>query len=105
MYSYNAGIDLTQGDSPRCMSRSMSNAMLQPGSQGIEGPHGPPPVGSVVPTQRAEASKAIVGGTTIGENYAFSGVHHIFDQVRYSDLFMSFIFDKCQIIIRFADVT
>ncbi|XP_066947321.1 WD repeat-containing protein 13-like isoform X1 [Macrobrachium rosenbergii] len=69
-----------EGDSPRCMSRSMSNVMLQPGSQGIEGPHGPPPAGSVVPTQRAEASRAIVGGTTIGENYAFSGVHHIFDQ-------------------------
>lgn len=35
----------------------------------------------VVPTNRACASRAIVGGTTLGENYAFSGVHHIFDQV------------------------
>lgn len=59
----------------------MSMALAQPGSQSVEGPHGPPPVGSVIPTQRAEASRAIVGGTSIGENYAFSGMHHIFDQV------------------------
>lgn len=39
------------------------------------------PSGSVVPTRRAEASRAIVGDTSIGENYAFVGVHHIFDQV------------------------
>lgn len=60
----------------------MSLAMSQAGGQSIEGPHGPPQPGTVVPTQRAEASKAIVGGKSIGENYAFSGVHHIFDQVR-----------------------
>ena len=41
-----------------------------------------PPRDQLVPTYKAEASKAIVGGTTIVENYAFSGVHHIFDQVR-----------------------
>lgn len=34
----------------------------------------------VVPTHQAEASRAIVGGNTIDENYAFVGVHHIFDQ-------------------------
>lgn len=34
----------------------------------------------LVPTHAAEASRAIVGGTTISENYAFAGVHHIFDQ-------------------------
>ncbi|KAK7794662.1 hypothetical protein R5R35_003780 [Gryllus longicercus] len=34
----------------------------------------------VVPTKQAEASRAIVGGTSIAENYAFVGVHHIFDQ-------------------------
>lgn len=38
------------------------------------------PRGDVVPTKEAEASRAIVGGNTIAENYAFSGVHHIFDQ-------------------------
>jgi hypothetical protein len=38
--------------------------------------------GAVVPTKQAKASRAIVGGTTIAENYAFVGVHHIFDQVR-----------------------
>jgi WD repeat-containing protein 13 len=37
--------------------------------------------GEVVPTVDADASRAIVGGTTIQENYAFVGVHHIFDQV------------------------
>ncbi|PNF16687.1 WD repeat-containing protein 13 [Cryptotermes secundus] len=36
--------------------------------------------GALVPTKQAEASRAIVGGTTIAENYAFVGVHHIFDQ-------------------------
>ncbi|KAG8236566.1 hypothetical protein J437_LFUL017022 [Ladona fulva] len=36
--------------------------------------------GEVVPTKQAEASRAIVGGNTIAENYAFVGVHHIFDQ-------------------------
>ncbi|CAH1170020.1 unnamed protein product [Phaedon cochleariae] len=38
------------------------------------------PLGSVVPTKEAEASRAMVGGTTISENYAFVGVQHIFDQ-------------------------
>jgi hypothetical protein len=38
--------------------------------------------GALIPTKQAEASRAIVGGTTIAENYAFVGVHHIFDQVR-----------------------
>ncbi|XP_077973042.1 WD repeat-containing protein 13-like [Styela clava] len=33
----------------------------------------------VVPTQQAEASRALVGGKSIAENYAFAGVHHIFD--------------------------
>ncbi|KAF5303936.1 hypothetical protein FQA39_LY01721 [Lamprigera yunnana] len=36
--------------------------------------------GTVVPTDKADASRAMVGGTTIAENYAFVGVHHIFDQ-------------------------
>lgn len=35
---------------------------------------------AVVPTKQANASRAIVGGTSISENYAFAGVHHIFDQ-------------------------
>ncbi|KAJ1526883.1 hypothetical protein ONE63_008438 [Megalurothrips usitatus] len=43
-------------------------------------PRRPNVVGGVVPTRQAEASRAIVGGTTIDENYAFVGVHHIFDQ-------------------------
>ncbi|XP_076043283.1 WD repeat-containing protein 13-like isoform X2 [Oratosquilla oratoria] len=63
-----------EGDSPRSMSRTA----LSLGSG--QGPEAAPPAGGLVPTYRAEASKAIVGGTSIGENYAFSGVHHIFDQ-------------------------
>lgn len=39
------------------------------------------PRGYLVPTKQAEASRAMVGGTSIAENYAFVGVHHIFDQV------------------------
>lgn len=35
---------------------------------------------SLVPTKQADASRAIVGGNSISENYAFAGVHHIFDQ-------------------------
>lgn len=35
---------------------------------------------TVVPTKQAAASKAIVGGNSIADNYAFVGVHHIFDQ-------------------------
>ncbi|XP_006824011.1 WD repeat-containing protein 13-like [Saccoglossus kowalevskii] len=38
------------------------------------------PVDGVVPTKMAEASRAMAGGTSIDENYAFAGVHHIFDQ-------------------------
>ncbi|XP_044259302.1 WD repeat-containing protein 13-like [Tribolium madens] len=38
------------------------------------------PRGHLVPTKQAEASRALVGGTSIAENYAFVGVHHIFDQ-------------------------
>ncbi|GIX94395.1 WD repeat-containing protein 13 [Caerostris darwini] len=34
----------------------------------------------VVPTRLAEASRAMAGDTSIAENYAFTGVHHIFDQ-------------------------
>ena len=34
----------------------------------------------VVPTREAEASRAMAGGKTVSENYAFAGMHHIFDQ-------------------------
>lgn len=40
--------------------------------------HRPP--GSLVPTSVAEASRAMAGDTTLSENYAFAGMHHIFDQ-------------------------
>ncbi|XP_028518308.1 WD repeat-containing protein 13, partial [Exaiptasia diaphana] len=38
-----------------------------------------PPRG-VVPTKKAEASRKMAGNTTLGENYAFGGMYHIFDQ-------------------------
>nr|XP_018669266.1 WD repeat-containing protein 13-like [Ciona intestinalis] len=34
----------------------------------------------VVPTNQADASRAMVGGKSVGENYAFVGMHHIFDE-------------------------
>lgn len=52
---------------------------------------------SVVPTRQAEASRAIVGDNTISENYAFVGVHYIFDQVSYfyyKSAFCGFDFDN-----------
>nr|CAB3267683.1 WD repeat-containing protein 13-like [Phallusia mammillata] len=33
----------------------------------------------VVPTYQAEASRAMAGGKSVSENYAFAGMHHIFD--------------------------
>ncbi|CAL1540519.1 unnamed protein product [Lymnaea stagnalis] len=34
----------------------------------------------VMPTSVAEASRAMAGGKSLSENYAFTGMHHIFDQ-------------------------
>ncbi|KAL4240495.1 WD repeat-containing protein 13 [Mactra antiquata] len=34
----------------------------------------------VVPTKEAEASRAMAGDKSVSENYAFAGMHHIFDQ-------------------------
>lgn len=36
---------------------------------------------SPIPTTQAQASRAIVGNSTMEENYAFNNVHHIYDQV------------------------
>jgi len=35
---------------------------------------------NVVPTENAAASRSLVGGTSVAENYAFRGMHHIFDE-------------------------
>ena len=40
----------------------------------------------VVPTQLADASRAMVGGKTLGENYAFAGMHHVFEHHRFAGL-------------------
>ncbi|XP_033118477.1 WD repeat-containing protein 13-like [Anneissia japonica] len=34
----------------------------------------------LIPTRNAEASRAMAGDTSTAENYAFAGMHHIFDQ-------------------------
>ncbi|CAB3998635.1 WD repeat-containing 13-like, partial [Paramuricea clavata] len=34
----------------------------------------------VVPTKKAEASRKMAGNKSLGENYAFAGMHHVFDQ-------------------------
>lgn len=54
-----------------------------------------------MPTKQAEASRAIVGGTTIAENYAFVGVHHIFDQVRT----LSLITTDCSLLYEWTTAT
>ena len=56
-------------------------------------PAGCRPPGSLVPTSVAEASRAMAGDTTLSENYAFAGMHHIFDQHVDSagDLFCVFV--------------
>ncbi|XP_074647923.1 WD repeat-containing protein 13-like [Tubulanus polymorphus] len=52
--------------------RKVTNSLCSPES----------PTGGVIPTFAAEASRALVGDKTISENYAFAGMHHIFDQHR-----------------------
>lgn len=68
---------------------------------------------TVIPTKEAEASRAIVGGTTIAENYAFVGVQHIFDQVGnllFNSLFfpmrfMNFVNNRPKCIKKFWPIT
>ncbi|XP_046864031.1 WD repeat-containing protein 13-like isoform X2 [Xenia sp. Carnegie-2017] len=38
------------------------------------------PLHGVVPTKKAEASRKMAGDKSLGENYAFAGMHHVFDQ-------------------------
>nr|CAD7455170.1 unnamed protein product [Timema tahoe] len=86
------GVSCDQGQSSRSMS-IRSNSRVNTFSQISESPENSrfpaesktvmtpnSEQGEVVPTNQADASRAIVGGTTIAENYAFVGVHHIFDQ-------------------------
>nr|CAD7204514.1 unnamed protein product [Timema douglasi] len=80
------GVSCDQGQSSRTMSirsnsrisESPENYRFPPESRPATTPNSEQ--GEVVPTKQADASRAIVGGTTIAENYAFVGVHHIFDQ-------------------------
>lgn len=62
--------------------------------------HRPP--GSLVPTSVAEASRAMAGDTTLSENYAFAGMHHIFDQhVDSAGKKMFFFFSHNNLMFRF----
>nr|CAD7442021.1 unnamed protein product [Timema bartmani] len=80
------GVSCDQGQSSRSMSirsnsrisESPENSRFPTESKTVMTPNSEQ--GEVVPTNQADASRAIVGGTTIAENYAFVGVHHIFDQ-------------------------
>jgi len=49
---------------------------------------------SPISTTHAQASKAIVGNSTMEENYAFNNVHHIYDQVHipFLSLFFCLLF-------------
>ncbi|CAG2069107.1 unnamed protein product, partial [Timema podura] len=77
------GVSCDQGQSSRSMS-IRSNSRISESPENSRFPAESKPVmtpnseqGEVVPTKQADASRAIVGGTTIAENYAFVGVHHI----------------------------
>jgi len=48
-------------------------------------------ISSPIPTTHAQASKAIVGNSTMEENYAFNNVHHIYDQVHIPFLYLCFL--------------
>lgn len=61
-------------DTTSLKSRSVSSI-----SKAIESPE--KQIGdNLIPTRDAEASRALVGDNSVSENYAFAGVHHIFDQ-------------------------
>uniref|UniRef100_A0A1B6KAF4 WD repeat-containing protein 55 homolog n=1 Tax=Graphocephala atropunctata TaxID=36148 RepID=A0A1B6KAF4_9HEMI len=75
---YGLAYDQASMQSRSMSARSSSRVSESPDYGGWEGHKDS--ADSLVPTRQAEASRAIVGGTTIAENYAFVGVHHIFDQ-------------------------
>ncbi|XP_076345258.1 WD repeat-containing protein 13-like isoform X2 [Tachypleus tridentatus] len=86
---YGVTVDQTSIRSRSLGARSSSRATLEKSEsldgrgEGRKGQHKLPDhvtEEGLVPTYAAEASKAMVGGTSISENYAFAGVHHIFDQ-------------------------
>ncbi|KAG8002490.1 WD repeat-containing protein 13 [Nibea albiflora] len=60
--------------------RSVSRGSYQLQAQMNRAVYDERPPGSLVPTSVAEASRAMAGDTTLSENYAFAGMHHIFDQ-------------------------
>ncbi|KAA8591396.1 hypothetical protein FQN60_002339 [Etheostoma spectabile] len=68
----------TQG--ARGHRRSVSRGSYQLQAQMNRAVYDERPPGSLVPTSVAEASRAMAGDTTLSENYAFAGMHHIFDQ-------------------------
>ncbi|KAI0220358.1 WD repeat-containing protein 13 [Lamellibrachia satsuma] len=64
-----------------CMASSVGRHSALGMGQGVCGPSTPRvSEESLTPTHCARASRAMAGDTTVGENYAFAGMHHIFDQ-------------------------
>uniref|UniRef100_A0A8B9HSV1 WD repeat domain 13 n=1 Tax=Astyanax mexicanus TaxID=7994 RepID=A0A8B9HSV1_ASTMX len=63
-----------------CHRRSVSRGSYQLQAQMNRAVYEERPPGALVPTSVAEASRAMAGDTTLSENYAFAGMHHIFDQ-------------------------
>ena len=73
----------TQSHSRQSHSRHHSDVGLaRRGGDSPAGRPAAPPAGAgaLVPSARATASQAIVGGGSLGENYAFAGFLHVFDQ-------------------------
>ncbi|XP_043216605.1 WD repeat-containing protein 13-like [Amphibalanus amphitrite] len=68
----------TQSHSRQSHSRHHSDVGVA--RRGGESPATPGGGGTLVPSARATASQAIVGGGSLGENYAFAGFLHVFDQ-------------------------
>nr|AEB26709.1 WDR13 protein isoform 1 [Heteropneustes fossilis] len=70
----------TRAQGARGHRRSVSRGSYQLQAQMNRAVYEERPPGSLVPTSVAEASRAMAGDTTLSENYAFAGMHHIFDQ-------------------------
>uniref|UniRef100_A0A6Q2WS93 WD repeat domain 13 n=1 Tax=Esox lucius TaxID=8010 RepID=A0A6Q2WS93_ESOLU len=69
-----------RGQGARGHRRSVSRGSYQLQAQMNRAVYDERPPGALVPTSVAEASRAMAGDTTLSENYAFAGMHHIFDQ-------------------------
>lgn len=67
-------------DSPRTSGSSSPRGSLRPGSSVPTSPSLASATVTIVPTRDALASRAMAGGGTIDDNYAFAGMHHLFSE-------------------------